>query len=205
MPVQCPVCGHERSAPFLRCSACGTTFRREVFERYDHLTFLLAELDDWVYRGLISESLRQVLAKSYQQELEALEADLGVAAPTPPTPPAEIGVERAGEAWPQIMGPAIPPREPTGAPAAAQEETTFVVEEPEAAVPPPLPRPKINWENIWQALLSPRALEALLYVGAFLIIVAAAPLCTSTGAGSRPRSNFCSSPSARHRSSRPAG
>lgn len=170
--MQCPVCGHRRAPTHYRCSGCGTTFPREALERHDYLLFLLAELDDWARRGLVSESQRQQLAEPYREELRVLKAGF----PSPQVaafqvPPPEIVPPPA-----EVMPTAPIAAEPLAA-AGAPQGTSFVsapaaTDEAEVAAPV-LTRPRLNWEALWQTLLSPRALEALLYVGAFLILTAA--------------------------------
>ncbi len=164
--MQCPACGHEGTAPALRCSSCGNTFPRKALEEYDRLNFLLSELSVWARDGLITESQLQQFARRYETDLQELEDLLGVRAPAVPAaapslapplpvPPAAVPAEAEvrEEAPPLAAARAAPPAPPPP--------------------PPPIPRPRISWEDLWRALLSERSLEALLYVGAFLIVAAA--------------------------------
>lgn len=177
--MQCPACGHERSAPLLRCSNCGRTFPREPLEQSDRIRFVLRELDEWRRLGLIPATTFQRLEQRYLNRLRELEDALGPAA-APAAIPELAVAPPAVEPVPVSLPEAVPLVGPAGEPIPTTAVAP-IVPEPiapgagPAAAPAPLhiPRPQISWEMMWRALLSPRSLEALLYVGAFLIVVAA--------------------------------
>ncbi len=163
--MRCPACGHERTSD-LRCTACGSTFAQEALEQYERLTFLLKELSAWTRAGLIDETRRAAIAQRYLNSVKELEAILRPAAAPQPQAPAT-----PAEAAPPAAVFAPRQQEPGQA---VDILAPAVARQPVA--PPAPPRPRLTWEILWRALLSERLLEALLYLGAVLILAAAGTL-----------------------------
>jgi hypothetical protein len=136
----------------------------------------------WARDGTIPEPTGRALAARYVDEQRALQAEFDVAQPEPAAATA-VGTGTAATTATTI-GPALPPAAAAAPePPRAQPIEAASLPRPQAparqaaetARAAPL-RPAFSWELLWRALLSERALEAMLYVGAFLIVAAGATL-----------------------------
>jgi hypothetical protein len=145
--MRCPACGRERASG-TRCGACGRTFPPNLIEQYDRLVFLLDEARGWAAGGLVGEAQRAAITERYQTRVQELEILLRQEA----VPPARL---------PAAPAPAASPARPGVLRVDARPATAGA---------------RLNWETLWRALLSERLPETLLYVGAVLILAAAATL-----------------------------
>jgi hypothetical protein len=168
--MRCPACGHEGAGLPLRCKECGRTYPRPILEEYDRITFLLDELEDWNRQHLIPQALHQELEQRYRKQLREVAEEMGL------RPEAAVPAALAAPPPPFVSAVSAPSPTTVGPPGRFPERALPAQEQPAAPVPVSIPRPHVDWGTIWQALLSPRTFEALLYVGAFLIIAAAGTL-----------------------------
>ncbi|RPJ28571.1 MAG: hypothetical protein EHM33_04005, partial [Chloroflexi bacterium] len=194
--MECPNCKHATSdTALLQCSHCGESFERGPLEEYQHLAYLA----DWlVDRPEITQKLKEQLLDLVGKKREALIKQLlpKVMEETKPAPVVEV--KPLEEVQQEI--PAAPPKpvivpEPISesAPAQITPAPQMVATQAEAVAPKPSPlpqrvpakpaaplkprRPPIDWRKvITEAATSGALLRALLYLGAFMIVVSAAVL-----------------------------
>ena len=181
--MECPNCRHSTNdTALLQCSQCREAFERGPLEEFQHLEYLATWLKD---RSEISASqkkellesieikrdklLKQLLPKEIEKE-KTVETKLRVEeAPTAPTP--EF----------------LPTPKPVSTPAPASTPKMIVapttpkpVPQPKPIAPPKPKRPPVDWkkvrEQLTDAVTSGALLRALLYLGAFMIVISATVL-----------------------------
>src|SRR5258706_3274732 len=183
--MECPNCKHTTSnTALLQCSHCGEAFERGPFEEYQHLEYLSGWLAD---RSEISQSQRNELLTLVGKKRAALrEKLLPHVLPEKTKPvefkpiPAPIELKPVANVKPTPaimqadMKPIAPPT-PVAISAPASKPKPTVA--PKPAAPPKPKRPPIDWRKvITDAATSGALLRALLYLGAFMIVVSAAVL-----------------------------
>jgi hypothetical protein len=183
--MECPNCKHATSnTALLQCSHCGEAFERGPFEEYQHLQYL----SDWlVDRSEISYSqrkdllaavgkkqdglLEKLLPHIVPEKLKSVEIK---PAPTPIAVKPVMDVKPTPVVMQAEMKPIAPPA-PIAIPVPASKPKPTVA--PKPAAPPKPKRPPIDWRKvITDAATSGALLRALLYLGAFMIVVSAAVL-----------------------------
>ncbi|HET9909323.1 MAG TPA: hypothetical protein VFQ23_21935, partial [Anaerolineales bacterium] len=186
--MECPNCKHTTgNSVLLQCSHCGEAFERRLLEEYQHLQYLAGWLGD---RPEISPDLRgqlltlvgakqnllrgQLLPKVSQKEkpVQPKPSPIPVAEKKPATEkaiPAPVVSAKAESApLPTAVVKPIPVAVAAPKPKPAP---------PKPVAPPTPPRPPIDWRKlILEAATSGALLRALLYLGAFMIVVSATVL-----------------------------
>ncbi len=174
--MECLKCGHKSEAITIRCTACGASFPRAAFDQLTRIRAVLEEADRWARDGLITEQTLRLVTERYRSQKEHLEEELGLRLPVPTV---ESSPEIPPETAPREQGVGEALRRPP-TPVPAMEETAApsppLVPARRPAGEGPVPAPPITWEGIWKALLSERALDLMLYLGAFLFVVSTAVL-----------------------------
>lgn len=178
--MECPNCKHATSnTALLQCSHCGEAYERGPFEEYQHLEYL----GTWLLnRSEISSSQRKELLESVgKKQAELLKTLLPQAAPEPPKPveikptPAPIAKPIAKVAPAPVIKAEVTPLAKPATPIPASKPKPVVA--PKPAAPPKPKKPPIDWRKvITDAATSGALLRALLYLGAFMIVVSAAVL-----------------------------
>src|SRR6266498_627299 len=174
--MECPKCKHATSdTALLQCSHCGESFERRPLEEYQHLEYLA----DWlVDRPEISQKLKEQLLALVENKQDTLLEQLlpkpKIVEEPKPAPIAEVMppavVIEVEPKQTKILAPvvkpaivAVPPSKPKAA--------------PKPVAPPKPKRPAVDWRKvITGAATSGALLRALLYLGAFMIVVSAAVL-----------------------------
>jgi len=178
--MECPNCKHAtNNTALLQCTHCGEAFERGQFEEYQHLEYL----SNWlVERSEISQAqkkeLLELVGGKRDELLKKLLPQVAPEIPKPvevisaPTPIAEVKMT-APVAVAEIKQAAPPTTAAIPAPASKPKPTVA----PKPAAPPKPKKPPIDWRKvITEAATSGALLRALLYLGAFMIVVSAAVL-----------------------------
>jgi len=193
--VKCPNCKHAASdTALLQCSHCGEAFERGPLEEFQHLDYLTGWLKDrseisftqkrdllFIVEKKRSSLLRQLLPKEIvegkQIETKTVSAvkEAPVQTPQPVTTPkpAPLPKPAAASAPPVSAKPAtVYAPKPVSPPRPSRP--------PKPVAPPKPKRPPIDWrkvrEQLADAVTSGALLRALLYLGAFMIVVSATVL-----------------------------
>lgn len=185
---QCPRCGALQPPGVFSCSACGFTCAPADWQKWQQLEYILKEIRSWTR---LASATRTRIEAPYVAELSTLRERLGlVPAPTPeaipeaePAPPKPVPAT-VSEATPAAAVPAEP------AAAAVPEETPAAA----APLPEPVPAPAPEVRErvpIDQWLFSERNIRFMLYVGAFLLVVAAAIFVGARWGEMSPVLKFC--------------
>ena len=181
--MECPNCKHATNdTALLQCSHCGEAFERGPLEEFQHLAYLTQWLND---RSEISALQRKDLLSIVEKKQAKLLQQL-----TPKETPVEKPVIAEKATLPQAEPVTTP--EPTPAPepvltsAPASEIKPIVAPAPKPVAPPipiapPKPKkPPVDWkkvrEQLADAATSGALLRALLYLGAFMIVISATVL-----------------------------
>ncbi len=207
--MECPNCKHEASpTALLKCSHCGKAYERQLLEEYEHIGYLFEWLEKHRSQlgGAVS-NLEDELANR-EAELEQLMhiEDTPVEAAKPaPVAPAVAPVPAPTPAPAAQPVPAIAPVPvPTPAPKPAPAPVPLQAPKPVAAmvsapvpqaapapkpapqpapVPPKAAKPPIEWGKMWDSavnfVVSGALLRAMLYLGAFMIVISMAVLVIS--------------------------
>ena len=195
--MECPNCHHQASPTSLvKCSHCGESFERQILEEYEHLHYLILWLNE--HREPVGKNADSLLADlknrqaRLQNRMRLAPPNFAPALPAQPERPAIVEpVTRplaAQTAAPEpLIKIASPQPIPATLPAQAAPPPAVTVSGPVAQpVPSPLPAPStppsppVDWGKIWDNavnfVVSGALLRALLYMGAFMIVVSAAVL-----------------------------
>jgi hypothetical protein len=197
--MECPNCKHATSnTALLQCSHCGESFERGLLEELGHIDYLqkwvdehradIGEYQAGIIQGRVGERQRKLL-KELKGNVEVPQAAsipvvkeehpdpvplptlVVIPAPTGVKPTQEKPTPVAGKAQAKQMAAPIPVARP--APVAARKPKPA----PKPAAPPKPKRPPIDWRKvITEAATSGALLRALLYLGAFMIVVSATVL-----------------------------
>ena len=202
--MKCPNCQHTTSdTAILQCSQCGEAFERNLLEEYQHLEYLskwLSEQSDVTlqqskhWTDLVKKKQGDILAQLLPETVEiekpaeiktgSIPEEAPVIPPAPPVPALEpLPVEEPiaqpvvvlePEAVPQPI--IIPPPTTAPKPIASQRPPA----QPKPTAPPKAQRPPVDWkkvrEGLANAVTSGALLRALLYLGAFMIVISATVL-----------------------------
>lgn len=168
--MECPNCKHATSnTAILQCSHCGEAFERGPLEEFQHLEYLADWLKD---RAELSALQKQDLLEIVEKKLNTLSAQL--------LPKAEPVVEKAQTVSTPVPLPTpapTPAPKPVPSPAPASVSKPIAVSAPKPVAPPKPAKPPMDWGKvIAEAATSGALLRALLYLGAFMIVVSAAVL-----------------------------
>ncbi|MEP7134399.1 MAG: hypothetical protein ABI904_05655 [Chloroflexota bacterium] len=181
--MECPNCKHATSnTALLQCSHCGEAFERGPLEEYQHLEYLADWLSD---RSEISPSQINTLLTVVEKKQDALlEKLLPKTAPEKPQPvevkPIPAPVAKAEpvadiKPAPAVLKADIKQAVPVAIPTPASKPKPVIA--PKPAAPPKPKKPPVDWRKvITDAATSGALLRALLYLGAFMIVVSAAVL-----------------------------
>ncbi|HLF74932.1 MAG TPA: hypothetical protein VI524_11330, partial [Anaerolineales bacterium] len=203
--MKCPNCDHvsDQSA-LVKCSHCGESFERGLLEELGHLDYLQkwmdehrADIGDYktgIILGRVAERRRKLLGEikgpigsPQAKPAPALREEPSPAAPELVVPSPVVSVEPSPlpekQAAPQAPAPVAPADEIKAMemPAPVVKPAQVVPPQPKPAPKPaPLPKPRrppIDWRKvIVEAATSGALLRALLYLGAFMIVVSATVL-----------------------------
>jgi len=179
--MECPNCKHATSnTALLQCSHCGEAYERGPLEEYQHLEYLA----DWLgSRSEVSQSQKKELLALVGKKQDLLRVKLlPKLAPEQPKPietkpiPAPVTKPIADvKPVPAVMKAEAKPVAPVAIPVPASKPKPTVAPKPVA--PPKPKKPPIDWRKvITDAATSGALLRALLYLGAFMIVVSAAVL-----------------------------
>ncbi len=164
--MECPKCSYESPAKAARCSQCESVFELRALEEYAHLGYVQSKLRRWARSGRLPWRMARRIVEMAAEERVQLADELGlrpaapVAPPPAPTPvsiPLDIRGTLAEPAGGDIGREEVSPPEPWLTWATVREAL-----------------PRFSWSGIWSALLSERALNAVIYVAAFLVVAALA-------------------------------
>ena len=194
--MKCPNCDHiSDNGALVKCSHCGEAFERGLLEELGHLEYLQKWVDK--HRAEISDKAQVIQSRVGDQQRKLLKEIKGIvevpkveSVPVEPPQPAPKPVARVAKP--------IVDEKPT--PAAMKAETSTISTPapapkpapitsvtpiapkpkpaaPKPAAPPKPPSPPIDWRKvITEAATSGALLRALLYLGAFMIVVSATVL-----------------------------
>ncbi len=153
----CLACGSENTGAVRLCRECGKILAPTSRQRREGVTFFLNELEALKAQDAIPEDVYNLLRRRYREALGVGEAEAApIARPVPAPRPAEARP-------PAEPAPARPVTEAAAAPAAPTVQAAPSARRP---APPSVPR----WEvGEW---LAEQQANLLLYLGAFLIIIA---------------------------------
>lgn len=90
--MRCPKCDQKIDQPGRACPACGFLVAPTLVENWNHIQWLLAEIEAWP----LSQADRQIIREKYQVRLRDLEVSLGLRLPP-------FTAEEAAEAWPDLI------------------------------------------------------------------------------------------------------
>ena len=148
--MECPECSYSSPDPLLRCPGCGNLYDTHQLEELHHLKYLRERLEHWRKTGVLPTQPLVGIFQVIHRDILDLEERLGLAKPKP-APSVPAAVAAAAQPVPaQVARPIEPPI-------------------PERPVRPP--REPFSWAKVADALLSRRALQTFLYVGATLLIL----------------------------------
>ena len=177
--MECPNCKHSTSnTALLQCSHCGEAFERGPLEEYQHLDYLAGWLVD---RSEISQTQKKELLEVVGEKQKALLNTLLpiIEKPKPietkPAPVAEVKPIADIKPTPVVLKAETKPVAPIAPAMPASKPKPIVAPKPAAPTKPK--QPPIDWGKIiTEAATSGALLRALLYLGAFMIVVSAAVL-----------------------------
>jgi hypothetical protein len=184
--MKCPNCQHETATGVLvKCTACGQAYERTLLEEYEHLRFTIKWLED--QRAQVGEPAGILLDELLSRRQELLERmhpapslDAGAqSAPAVPAVPAPVALPAQASIAPHPVVTVALPAKASVAPQPVVSATVPAVPlkkiRPETAPKPA--KPPRDWGKVWnQAIkfvVSGALLRALLYLGAFMIVVSA--------------------------------
>ncbi len=187
--MECPNCKHTTNdTALLQCSHCGEAFERGPLEEFQHLEYLTSWLND---RSEISASQKRDLLESIGKKRSKLLAQL---LPKEITQEKPVETEPVGEKeqaaptpeplpTPKITPTPVPASVSTAPPLSTKPITapTPKPAPPPKPIAPPKPkRPPVDWKKVRErfadAVTSGALLRALLYLGAFMIVISATVL-----------------------------
>lgn len=192
--MKCPNCDHvSDNSMLVKCSHCGEAFERGLLEELGHLEYLQKWADK--YRADLGDKAQFIQSRVGDQHRKLLKEIKGVAE----TPQAEsvLILRKEPPPTPKPVIPEVKPAIEKPAPVLMKAETASVSAPapaskpasvapvaprprpvpPKPAAPPSPPRPPIDWRKVMvEAATSGALLRALLYLGAFLIVVSATVL-----------------------------
>jgi hypothetical protein len=166
--MKCPKCSYETALKAMRCPECTSVFELRALEEHAHLGYLQSKLSQWAEDDMLPIGLTRAASQLVEEERKRLGRELGLerAATAVPEPtPLSSAREARGAIAEQTRG-TIPPEE-TPSPAPGFEISVAWGTLREAL-------PRFSWSGIWSALLSERALNAVIYIAAFLVVAALA-------------------------------
>jgi hypothetical protein len=183
--MECPKCHHlSRSSVSVQCPECGQIYPRTLLEEYEHIRYALHWLN--LRRDKLGEHSDELL-NELQQRQTLLRENFHISPAAPPNPVGTATAPAAATSAPAVAAttpvPTTPVRPtPMPAPTAAPVRTNPPAPVPPAA--PPVPRapqrPPIDWNKLLDRavnfVVSGALLRALLYLGAFMIVISATVL-----------------------------
>jgi hypothetical protein len=192
--MKCPNCDHHSdNSALVKCSHCGEAFERELLEELEQLEYLQKWVDK--YRPEIGDKAQFIQSRVGEQYRKLLREIKGVAeapkaasvplvrqepspAPKPVIPEVKPIIEKPTPVRMQAKATSVSTLPPAPKPACAAPVVPSPKPAPrKPAAPPRPPRPPIDWRKvIVEAATSGALLRALLYLGAFMIVVSAAVL-----------------------------
>ena len=195
--MKCPNCDHvSDDSALVKCSHCGEAFERGLLEELGHLEYLQKWVDK--YRAEIGDKAQFIQSRVGEQQRKLLKEIKGVAEapkaesipivrkePPPASKPVIPEVKPAIEKPTPVLMKAEATSVSTPAPAPKPVPFTSVASvapnpkpvPSKPAAPPKPPRPPIDWRKVTvEAATSGALLRALLYLGAFMIVVSATVL-----------------------------
>ncbi|MCI0554534.1 MAG: hypothetical protein L0287_26600 [Anaerolineae bacterium] len=184
--MECPNCKHATNgSALLQCSHCGEAFERGPLEEFQHLNYLA----DWIRdRPEIAQKLKQQLLDLVGKKQDMLRKQLLPKIPekakpveTKPAPAPVLEAKPISEkpmpAAVQAEAKSVPAPAPIVKPAPVSAPAPRPRPAPKPAAPAKPKRPPIDWRKvITEAATSGALLRALLYLGAFMIVISATVL-----------------------------
>ena len=193
--MECPNCKHATSdTALLQCSHCGEAFERGPLEEFQHLEYLTEWLKDRVEishsqkRDLLSiveikrdKLLAQLLPKEIVEEKPIETKPAPVVDQVPVQQAQPVTKTEPAPAPKPVVSPAPPGKAKPAVVSTPKPVTPPKPSKPPKPIAPPKPkRPPIDWkkvrEQLADAVTSGALLRALLYLGAFMIVVSATVL-----------------------------
>ncbi len=189
--MECPNCKHATSnTALLQCSHCGEFFERGLLEELGHIDYLQKWVDEHradigeykagIIQGRVGERQRKLL-KELKGNVEVPQVASSPVvkeeppAPVPPPTPVILPARTEVKPVQEKPTPVALKAEAKQITAPASKPKPTVV--PKPAAPPKPKRPPIDWRKvITEAATSGALLRALLYLGAFMIVVSATVL-----------------------------
>lgn len=183
--MECPNCKHATSSSaLLQCSHCGEAFERGPLEELQHLQYLAGWLAN---RPEIAQELRgqllDLVGRKQSKLREQLLPKVVEKAKPPETKPTPVvqakpTLEKPARATAtQTKSEPVIPAAPVVKPAPISTPAPKPKAVPKPIAPPKPKRPPIDWRKvIVDAATSGALLRALLYLGAFMIVVSATVL-----------------------------
>src|SRR5918993_539113 len=191
--MKCPNCDHTSDASALvKCSHCGEAFERRQLEELGHLEYLQKWVDN--YHADLGDTARFIQSRVGEQQRKLLKEIKGmaeapkvesvpIARPEPPAPKPVIperkpAIEKPVPVLVKAEAASVSASTPVSKPTPVARVAPAPRSVPaKPAAPPKPPRPPIDWRKvIVEAATSGALLRALLYLGAFLIVVSATVL-----------------------------
>ncbi|HEU4745354.1 MAG TPA: hypothetical protein VFS61_08960, partial [Anaerolineales bacterium] len=192
--MKCPNCDHTSDdSALVKCSHCGEAFERGQLEELGHLEYLQKWVDK--YHADLGDTARFIQSRVGEQQRNLLKEIKGVAeapkaesapiarqepppAPKPIIPEVKPAIEKSVPILMKVEATSVSTPAPLPKPAAvAPVAPPPKPVPPKPAAPPKPPRPPIDWRKvIVEAATSGALLRALLYLGAFMIVVSATVL-----------------------------
>jgi hypothetical protein len=192
--MKCPSCDHvSDDSTLVKCSHCGEAYERGLLEELGHLEYLQKWVDK--YHVDLGDTARFIHSRVGEQQRKLLKEIKGIAeapkaesvpivrrepppAPQPVIPEVKPAVEKPASVPIKAEATPVATPAPVSQPASvAPVAPTSKPVPPKPVTPPRPPRPPIDWRKlIVEAATSGALLRALLYLGAFLIVVSATVL-----------------------------
>jgi hypothetical protein len=195
--MKCPNCDHvSDDSALVKCSHCGEAYERGLLEELGHLEYLQKWVDK--YHADLGDKARFLQSRVGEQQRKLLKEIKGIAespkaesvptvrrepppAPKPVLPEGKPALEKPAPVLIKAEGTSVsrpsPAPKPVPFTSVAPVAPTPKPVPPKPAAPPKPPRPPIDWRKvIVEAATSGALLRALLYLGAFLIVVSATVL-----------------------------
>ncbi|MBA2448062.1 MAG: hypothetical protein H0V51_08555 [Chloroflexi bacterium] len=162
--MRCPRCEYQSPYETVRCPSCTSTFAADPLEELGHLTYLQGRLHGWRDQGAMPAAVAEGVLALTQLEVVELGLRLGLAS-----------TAAAATAEP-----------PSGAVVSAQERPADSTGPVASAERDALGRPSFSWRRAGTYLLSEQTLNALLGLGAFLILASGVVISTLNPTGLPP-------------------
>jgi hypothetical protein len=163
--MECPKCSYETSLKAMRCPQCAAVFDRRALEHYTHLVYMESKLQAWEALGKLHAVSAHNVSRLAAQEREALAWELGLRKAEVAAPPVQ----------PSPTGAALGKMRTWVTTAVQSKAAERPLAKPHRPAPPAEPVP------LMPPWITEQAPNLLLYLGAFLVVMAALVFVGASG------------------------